>query len=182
VTVSSAIVVFGLLSTTTLISINVNSAYFELYSFIVQNLPASNISSGYDYDVDNNNSNTHKDKNTVSVVGNDWVISGFSWIPKYIYGKGHDFNKFYTRIEYEKVILVIDKRFNNTIMNIKDGGVREADMNQKNLAELRNIYNKSDVVAKFNSKNTERYNFDKYPYYSMRDNREIGRIEVRMNY
>lgn len=111
----------------------------------------------------NNRSKDDNNKNEVSVVGNDWVVSSFSWIPKYVYGKDYEFTKFYTSIESERAILVVDRRFINTIMNINEDGIREDEIDPKNLAELRNIYNKSDLVAKFTSKRTEPYNFDKYP-------------------
>ena len=68
----SGIVIFGLLSTFSLITINLNSSYFELYGSIVKILPQ-----------------TGKEENNikkVTLLGND-NIRNYIWIPKYVLGK-----------------------------------------------------------------------------------------------
>ena len=99
ITSISVITVFGLTSTFLLVNTNVNSTYYKLYSAVVGYLP-------------DNVGEEHDDTSNATLVANDWVISGFSWIPKYIYEKDHEFKKFYSRaaVETEKVLLVVDKR------------------------------------------------------------------------
>ncbi|HET6640753.1 MAG TPA: glycosyltransferase family 39 protein [Nitrososphaeraceae archaeon] len=157
----SAITVFGLTSTFLLVNINVNSAYFELYSVVVGYLP-ENLGAETD------------DTSGVTIVGNDWVISGLSWIPSQIYGKDHEFKKYYSRapVETEKVLLVVDKRMRD---ELSDAIV------ESHIQQVRSFYTDgTGVVYQLNDR--PRYDYSKYPYASMRDNRGIGVVELRSNY
>ena len=69
-----AIGIFGLISTTLLITSDVTSSYFKAAEFIVQSLPTRN---GYNY-------------NQVLVTGGVGLAS-YTWIPLHILGLNHDF-------------------------------------------------------------------------------------------
>src|SRR6476619_7320516 len=66
----AAIGIFGLVSTTILVTTNVNTSYFQVYAFIAQHLPTLK-------------QNDYDSNDMVTMVGNHW-IQGFSWIPKYV--------------------------------------------------------------------------------------------------
>ena len=157
----SAITVFGLTSTFLLVNTNVNSAYFKVYSVVVGYLP------------ENLGAETN-DTSGVTIVGNDWVISGLSWIPNYIYDKDHEFKKYYSRapIETEKVLLVVDKRMRDELLSANV---------ESHIQQVRSLYTEeTGLIYQLNDR--PRYDYGKYPYASMRDNRGIGVIEIKSNY
>jgi len=84
---------------------NVNSTYFEVYSFVVRKLPA------FSEDSDNVNIS-----NKVTIIGRNWVVSSFSSIPNNLYGNDHEFRTLDSnaKIGTEKVLLVIDERMKNS--------------------------------------------------------------------
>jgi 4-amino-4-deoxy-L-arabinose transferase-like glycosyltransferase len=164
----SAIGVFGLVSTTMLITTNVNSSYFQLYAFIVQYLPDHNDNNNYD----DNDSYDGRSKKVIMVASN-WM-QGFSWIPKYVFQEEHDFKGFYgnlNKVKTQKVLLLVDdKDFKRYILS-----------NNKKLTAHKELYDNTRLIAKF-KENAPKYDVNKYPYASMSENKGIGRIEVRANY
>ena len=112
------------------------STYFKLYSFIVGKLPTYN---------DNDKVNV---KNKVTVIGGNWVVSSFSWIPNYVYYNDHEFERLGTnsKIESEKVLFVVDKRTRELMSN----STTEAKKFLQHQIPLKTIYDSSDIVAKFN--------------------------------
>jgi Dolichyl-phosphate-mannose-protein mannosyltransferase len=182
------IIIFGLTSTTMLITTNVNSSYFELVTFISKSLPIyhdSNASRGlclwctsyinrYERSGDDNNKaeETNED-NKVTLVGNHWIYGAF-WIPKYAYDKDHDFKGFFTRgsVNTDKVVIVADSRLLDAISSANP---------EEHIAELKSLYDNSTIVETFKEKRPD-YDANTYPYQSMSENRGIGKIEVRANY
>jgi MFS family permease len=77
----SVIAIFGLVITAASASLNLNNTFFEAYTFIVTYL--SNHSMDYGND---------SEEKTV-MMGSNWAQI-FSWIPKYIFDKDHDFKTF----------------------------------------------------------------------------------------
>ena len=59
----SIIAIFGLISTTLLVTANLNSTYFAIYDFIIQNLPGSTV----DRVIENSN------KKEITLVGDYWA-------------------------------------------------------------------------------------------------------------
>ena len=101
----SAIGLFGLIITAALVTLNVNSTFFQIYAFVVAYLPSQ--------DQDNGNA-----KEKTILMGSNWMQI-FSWIPKYIFDKDHDFKTFKRFVgsvkepnlpikEGEKVLLLVD--------------------------------------------------------------------------
>ena len=161
VTSISTIMIFGLISSLLLVNTNVNSTYFKLYSLVTEYLP------------ENTRGDPDRDHD-VTVVGNDWVISGLSWIPKYIYDKDHEFKKFYSRaqVDTKNVLLVVDKRLKDTL---------SADIIENQTRQVKSFYvGGTNTIYRLND--SPRYDYDTYPYASMRDNRGIGAIEIKSNY
>jgi hypothetical protein len=77
----SIIGIFGLGSVAILITSNVNSSYFDVYTFVVQYLV-----NHHDLNKNNNNYETAEavNEDKVIMLGRDWTRSYF-WIPKYIF-------------------------------------------------------------------------------------------------
>jgi hypothetical protein len=166
----SAIGIFGLISTSMLITTNRNSSFFEVYAFIVQHLP--NKISVDDKIVNNNNK--------VTMIGNNWGtgagVWSFSWIPKYVFQKDLEFTGISNvKVKTEKVILIADSRFLHAISD------DHSDSKKGEL--LRSLYNGATTTVKVFKENGIHYPYDQYPYTSMSyNNKGIGRIEIRTNY
>ena len=171
------IIIFGLLNTITLITTNLNSSYFELVSFINQNLP-------------NNPSNQNHEPGVVLVGPNgSW---GFFWILKYIFDKDVEFKWFELPKDYigsitsDKFLLMADREIRYAVYDSNSGA--------PHIAQIKKLYNHSSPMKIF-SNNTIRYDLDKYPYSNILDDfYKLGdiiktrgidwsrEIEVRGNY
>jgi hypothetical protein len=168
----SVIGIFGLLSTTLLISTNANSTYFDVYAFIVQYLPDNE-------DVDNS------EEDQVTIIGRYWTKS-YSWIPQYVFHKDIEL----VRDTSKNIILDPSLYSNKTsipkdekIILIVDGGmmrnILSNDTSDEEYERIRQIYYNTSTVATFEGSRTF---YDPYPYTSMKLNRGIGNIEIRANY
>jgi len=172
-----AIIIFGLLNTITLITINLNSTYFELVSFISQNLP--------------NNPNNKNDENSVVFVGpnSGW---GFFWLLKYIFDKDVEFKWFELPKDYigsitnEKFLLMADREVRYAVYDSTSGA--------SHINQIKKLYHDSISLKTF-SNNTLKYDLNKYPYSNILDDfYKLGdiiktrgidwsrEIEVRGNY
>lgn len=130
------IAAFSLISAFSFIPNNINSAYFDVYSFVVKKLPVFN--------EDSENANI---TNKVTVIGSNWVISSFSWIPNTLYGNDHEFRTLDSKlkIKTEKVLLVIDNR----MKHILSDETEQAKRFQSHQTQLKNFYDTSHTIAKF---------------------------------
>ena len=161
----SAIGVFGLVSTTMLITTNVNSSYFKIYEFIVQHLP--------DFNDRSNNKN-----NKVTVISGHWWIWNSFWIPKYVLNKDHEYKVFPhgrgisfndINVTSQKVLFILDKGMKHSLSIHKK-------------IPLQSFYDNSKTIAKFNYNIIPSYS-NKYPFTSMlKDTRPQGIIEIKPNY
>jgi hypothetical protein len=95
---SASMVIIGLLSTVSLLILDVNSAYFKAISLVLKYIMAISTSANNDgYDV--------------TLIGSRWVPS-FSWILDYIYSTNTDYRKFQNEIfplNSDKLILIVDR-------------------------------------------------------------------------
>ena len=157
----SAIGVFGLVSTTVLVTTNLNSSFFDLYAFITQVLKNS----------------VERESGRVTVIGNNWAISSFEWIPNYVYKMEHEFKTFYSRqqVQTERALLIIDTRFGDFLSR----NFNSEDTNLQSMSQVKDINSKSKTIKIFNEKDR---GFDKYPYVNLPDNRGIRHVEVKSNY
>lgn len=168
----SAIGIFGLVTTATLVTLNLNSTFFEIYAFIVAYLPSQ--------DKANGNDNT-EDKTIM--MGHNWMQI-FSWIPKYIFDKDHDFKtfkRFFGSVkepnlpikEGEKVLLLVDGN------DLEDFILSES--TKKNFKQ-KELYNETKLVTEFKGKGIH-HGRDGYPYRTVGENPGIAKgIELRSNY
>jgi len=172
-----AIIIFGLLNTITLITTNLNSTYFELVSFINQNLP--------------NAPNNKNDENSVVFVGpnSGW---GFFWVLKYIFDKDVEFKWFELPKDYigsitnEKFLLMADREVRYAVYDSTSGA--------SHINQIKKLYHDSLPLKTFSNK-TLQYDLHKYPYSNILDDYyKLGdiiktrgidwsrEIEVRGNY
>ena len=164
----SAIAIFGLISTTMLITTNLNSSFFAVYGFIIQNLQNS-------FD---NSINDYTDNKGVTLIGDHW-IAGFAWIPKEVLDHKLDYRKFYFThqpIKTEKILLIVSGTFNEYL----EKGIFRGKQQETN-EDKKILFDSAETIAKFQD-NVINYDENRYPYTSMSDNRGIGNIEIRANY
>jgi hypothetical protein len=167
----SAIGIFGLVTTATLVTLNLNSTFFEIYAFIVAYLPSQDEAIGNDIE------------DRTIMMGHNWMQI-YSWIPKYIFDKDHDFKtfkRFFGSVkepnlpikEGEKVLLLVDGN------DLEDFILSES--TKKNFKQ-KELYNKTKLVTEFKGKDIL-HGRDGYPYRTVGENPGIAKgIEVRSNY
>jgi hypothetical protein len=159
----SAIAIFGLAATFVLLTSNVNSMFFEVYAFITDRLPDLH-------------KNSRSNNESVVVIGSNWMQT-FSWIPKYVFDKDHDFKTFlrerHLPDKNEKVLLLVD---------YKDLERFVLSENNTKTFEKKQLYNSAHLVALFKEKSTY-YVIDSYPHYWIHSHPDLSKgIEVRTNY
>ena len=164
----SIIGVFGLGSITLLITLNVNSSYFDVYSYVVQ------------YLLNHNQFNKHKDNEMIEVANEDKLIMlgrhwamGYFWIPKHVF----DINIDFKRIDQvddipvpavtDKILLIVDNQVKNSLSD------RDISIVQKHY-----YYYTITPITTFQDKSTK-YDISKYPYASMSTNRDIRWVQIR---
>lgn len=164
----SAIGIFGLVSTTMLITSNVTSSYFKVYSFLVSYL-ANQILHNNHVDL---TGKAEDDK--IAMVGRHWTQS-FYWIPKYVLDVDLDFKKINKADDIKGSIN--DKERSLIIV---DRSMRES------LPSGNEIYNKAETntpsyfltpIATFSNDNPAYVYI--YPYTSMSENRDIQWVQIR---
>jgi hypothetical protein len=187
----SAIGLFGLVTTTILITTNLTSVHFKTISFIAQKLIPDNYKNGSSTDDDDNNNNTNNknNKNKLILIGSP----RYFWIPRYVFDQNDaiDYKSHFSiiRINTEKAILakkekaalIVDESFIN-VMSQKD----------KKAERLMMLYNNSRLLVNlYDNKENPNYDLYAYPFISIEDNkvlRSLGdnimppQIEIRVNY
>lgn len=155
----ASITIFGIVSTTLLLTINTSTSYFEAISFISQSLPEISKSSYIN------------DK--VTAIG---AIRYF-WIPQYILDKnGND----YKGTECCSILPINTTK----ILFITTYGIMTEKMaNNDELGKQFNIiYQNTHSIAVFDRGPQSDYDDSKYPYSSLLENPISGKIEIRSNY
>jgi hypothetical protein len=160
----SVIGIFGLLSCTMLVRIDATSSYFELYSFIVQQLTEN------DQDKE-----SFDGKPGTTIIGHRWTWA-FTWIPRYIFHDRISFVHFNSseRPETERFLLIVDNYVKRHL----------SDKNSESIKMVQALYNDSHAIKTFEDKTIIPYSKDIYPFTSMSENRGIGRyspVEIRTN-
>jgi hypothetical protein len=164
----SIIGVFGVVSVTILVTLNVSSSYFDVYTFVVQYLANH-------YNELNKNKNQETfgdDENKLIMLGRHWTRSYF-WIPKHVF----DININFKRINQADDIPV--PKATDKIILIVDNPVRNS-LSDKDISMLQKYYYYYTItpVATFKDK-TIKYDVSKYPYASMSENRDTKWIQIR---
>ena len=166
--VCCVLVIFGLVTTTMLITIELNSSFFEAYAVVTNYLVQDNSS-----DLENWDS---------TMIGRYWTKS-FVWIPKFVFQKDFDFIRddtigFYAAnnrlpTDKEKILLIADGIMINNIMTNKN--------QNGDSAKLGMYYNITSTVDTIEDDNARKYDKNSYPYVSLRESRGIGDVEIRSN-
>ena len=171
IVIISIIGIFGLTSTYILITSNLNSSYFELYSFISQDLQSN---SKADTNDGNNNNN-----DGITVIGTHRV-KALLWVPVYVFNNNN--NIFFRDtdiglqatlppIETKKILLIVDN-------NLRDRLVPFENIGSQKDKQISSFYQNAQTSATFINKEYKRY-----PYMTMKDNYGLGSfVEVRSNY
>jgi hypothetical protein len=164
----SVLAFFGFISSVALINMNVNSTLIEVNAHIVQLLLPYNDTYFGDQD------------EKPLVMGSGWTQI-LTWIPEHIYDVSHSFRTFTSKnLELANqssfVILLVDARDKERYAIMEE-------LSPKDLTLYR-YYNGTEVVFETNDKSdVVRYDVEKYPYGSLRENHAIRNgdwIEIRI--
>jgi hypothetical protein len=141
-TIISIIGIFGLISTIMLITMNLNSSYFDIYAFVVKNVANSS-----------NNSNDYQ--NRVSLLGDN----RYFWIPNYVFHKNH----YYRDIGFGSIGVepINTKKF---ILVVDEGSKSHFER------EWKKIYNSTLPIAQIKRNMNAYDHLNHYPYTSLAEN------------
>jgi hypothetical protein len=143
-----------------LISANLTSSQIQAAAFVQYQL---------------NNDKAINNNNGIQSSSNITVISGpnYSWIFKYIFKEDNVLDNFRDRrpIDTEKFIMMTDLPYKTFFR--RDNTDRSE--------RLETLYDNTVSIAKFEG-NASKYDYDKYPYFSIRQGRSGSEIDIRSNY
>lgn len=161
------IISFGLVTTTMLVSLDVNSSHYSIYATIAQQIPGS---------PDKANSNT-------TVIGSHWWLWDSYWITQYVLDKPHELidphfdPKFKKQIQTENVLLIEDPNFLQSISRR---------LNSDNLREIRLLNNESKEIETFidnvTSHTNQNYPYNTLPIMIWNENHPTGKVSIKRNY
>jgi hypothetical protein len=154
--VISGVIIFGLVSTTMLITTNVNSTIYKTLAVIVPKLPNKG---------DTNNTAA------VSLIG----APTYFWLPRYAFDKQFDEKSYFSGspLKTENYIVIADRGFMQSIK----GTAR----NPPN-ALMKSLYENSQTIDTVVPDDKTKYNTKEYPYTNMKQNPRSKEIEIRSNY
>ena len=161
------VIVFGFVSITMLITLDVNSTYYKLYSAIAQKIPNSN------------NEATPE----ITLIGSHWWVWDSNWITKYVLNKPHNYidphldSKFKKEIKTDNVLIIADPIFIDSLSR---------KINSDNLRQIRQLYNESNEIASFTDNVTSLtapyYPFNTLPIMIWNENHPTGKVIIKSNY
>lgn len=158
-----SISIFGIVITTTLITLNVNSANYDIYTSIAHYLPS--------------------DGKQVTLIGSHWWDWNSYWLTRFVMNKDHEMidpmfdTYFRAPVKTDKVLFVDDPNFEEAFSR----NIRGA-----NIVEIRQLYDNSKPVVVFHDNMTKGYN-NNYPFNILEimtenENHPQGNITLRANY
>jgi len=172
-TVIAAIVLFGIISTSILISTNLSYVQLKTASYITNAIVSNDSNSSGDKNKDRTSFDTNNTRAKIT------VISGpiYSWIYKYVFDNHYTFSHVRDTqpLKTEKIILLIDPLYKRVVS-------KNESENQTQAARLSSIYNNTDVAALF-GKLPANYSKKIYPFTGI-DSADSGLTtsEIRKNY
>ena len=148
--------IFGICSITMLITLNMNSTYYQALAFVLSNLPDSN-----------SNATSVSPADKVTLIGNPQYF----WIPEFVFNKTFDAKNFYSKtpLKTDKYMMIIDSGFVRIL-------------NGDNSSRLNLAYNATHNLARFEQNITGGTDVNKYPFTNLRLSPETRFIELRTNY
>jgi hypothetical protein len=162
--VISGIIIFGLVSTTMLITTNVNSTVYKALAVIIQKLP---------------NRDDANNTSPVTLVG----APNYFWLPRYAYDKDFVDKTYYSGSppKTQKYIVVADRGY----MASKSGtAISTEDINPTRPPNhsLQDLLDNSHTIAIFLPDDTAKHYAKNYPYLDIRQNPRSTAIEIKSNY
>jgi hypothetical protein len=153
-----SIVIFGLIINVILISSDLTSSQIQAAAFVQYQL---------------NNEKAIKNNNDPS-SSNITVISGpnYSWIFKYVFNENNILDNFRDRkpVDTEKFIMITDLPYKTFLR--RDNTDRSE--------RLETLFDNTVSIAKFEG-DASKYDYDKYPYFTIRQGRSGSEIDIRSN-
>jgi hypothetical protein len=151
--VFSAIIVFGFVNSTLLITQNLNDSNFKLAAFVTAHLPDKS-----------NATNIHLNKGTL--IGPNGAFT-LNWIPLYIFNKNFDFKWFEGRRDYveppiptKDYLMIIDWQMRQLF---------SGNSTKEHIIYVSHLYNSSNMLGVFPNNRASYPDIGKYPYTNIRD-------------
>jgi hypothetical protein len=165
-TIVGFVFVFGIVSTTLLITLDVNSDYFRLYTAIAEKIPEAN-----------------QENEKITLVGSHWWVWDSYWISKFVLNKPYDWidphldPKFKAKILTDNVLIVGDPIFVDSLSRR---------INSDTLRQIRELYNESTAIASFPDNVTSHtkmyYPYNTLPIMIWNENHPTGKVIIKSNY
>jgi Dolichyl-phosphate-mannose-protein mannosyltransferase len=157
--VTLSIVIFGLIVNVMLLTVDLTSSQIQAAAYVQYQL---------------NDQKTIENNTSLSTNGVT-IISGpnYSWIFKYVFKEDNVLDNFRDRspIDTEKYIMMTDMPYKTFLR--RDNTDRSE--------RLETLYDNTVSIAKFEG-NASKYDFDKYPYFSIRQGRSGSEVDIRSSY
>jgi hypothetical protein len=165
-TIVGSIMVFGIVSITMLITLDVNSDYFRLYTAIAEKIPEAD-----------------QENEKITLIGSHWWVWDSYWISQYILNKPYEWidphldPKFKAKILTDNVLIVGDPIFVDSLTR---------KINSDNLRQIRELYNESTEIASFADNVTSHtkmyYPYNTLPIMIWNENHPTGKVIIKSNY
>ena len=152
-----AISIFGIISISMLISIDLNSTYYKALAFIVKELPPTNVSS------------QHANEDKITLVGNPQYF----WIPEFVFQRNFEDRSYYSSspLNSQNYIMIMDKGFLDRL-NDKTGHWQRFEI----------AYNSTHSIAKYEQNLTGNIDTNRYPFTNLKLSPETKYVDIRSNY
>jgi Dolichyl-phosphate-mannose-protein mannosyltransferase len=150
--VFGAIVVFGLVNSTLLVTQNINNSDYKLITFVTKNLP-------YRHNAVDNSSEK------VTLIGPNGAFILY-WIPSQVFNKNFDYKWFESRRDYVEPPIKTEK-----FLMITDWNMRKdlaGNSTKEHIKYVSQLYNNSNLFGVFYN-NTSLPDLEKYPYTNILD-------------
>jgi hypothetical protein len=158
--------IFGIVSTTILITLDVNSDYFKLYAAIAEKIPVAN-----------------QENEKITLIGSHWWVWDSYWTSQYILNKPYAWidphldPKFKDEILTDKVLIVADPIFVESLSR---------KINSDNLRQIRNLNNEATIIGSFTDNVTSQtkayYPYNTLPIMIWNENHPTGKVVLKSNY
>ncbi|MDW0128613.1 MAG: glycosyltransferase family 39 protein [Nitrososphaeraceae archaeon] len=159
----SSIVLFALINTSMLISLELNSNYYKAVSFLVGQIPTRGDNAENRSDVKNHN-------NELTIISSPEYL----WIPQSIFNKSFDTHSYYSSkgIKADRFIMMIDDRFLSIL----------GDTSTSRSKIFNAAFNSTHSLKKFDENFIDVMDLKRYPFTSLRVNNNTKMIDIRSNY
>jgi hypothetical protein len=158
---------FGIVITSMLITLDVNSSYYKVYASIAQQIPSA----------------ANKLQTNVTIIGSHFWVWDSYWITQFVLDRPHELidphldSKFKKQVKTNNVLFVDDPIFLKSISR---------KINSENLDKIREIHNRSVEIASFidnvTTRTTDSYPYNALPIMISNEGHPTGNITIRKNY